>query len=486
MQGTVLEGVSEETLQLLAKAVTNGITVGTGIYGYDLRPVVSLVPVNTPTYDRIARRKGNGSKGANWNALLNVNNAQPNPFVGADAGGNFVQIEEVPVYAPYVPVRVSGQVTRDSIDYASGYADTKAIASMQTLMQWRILDNKGIIGGQAFALPAMGTVGLATSTTGGSIAATTTVHVRVAARSPYNYYWGGSGIASTDQSIATGAGNTNSVTATWPAVQGAAAYDVYVAGFYVTTTTVNTYTVTTVPVANATSVPNLPDLFVTPPSAVPGADTSYNAATSYNGLIAGISGDYTTNGPLVTPGTGQFSSGASFISLNGATMTNNGQGITEIDNMLLAIYNQAQYSPTIMIMNAQQAQDMAKKVLANNSAVLYLDPNADRTRMTAGGMIGRYINKASGGDTVLIMVDPHFPPGSILFLGERVPYPSSNITNTFEVAFLRDIAEYPYGPQLIAGTVGGGPRDVWDQSSIETVINRAPVGCGLLSNIAAG
>lgn len=486
MQGSALENLSEETVEMLVKAATNGMTFGTGVYGYDLSSLVSLVPVNTPTYDRIARRKGDGSLYANWRALLNVNNLQPNPFVGPDAGGNFIQIQEVPVAAPYMPVRVSGQVTRDSIDYASNYADAKALSSMQTLMQWRIADNKALLGGQAFALPAIGTVSLATATTGGTIPATTTVHVRVAARSPYNYYWGGSGIASADQSIATGAGSTNSITATWPAVQGAVAYDIYVAGFYVTTTTVNTYTVTSVPTGNATSVPNLPDLYGTAPTAVPTTDTSYNANTAYNGLIASISGDYTANGPITTPGSGQYSSGATFTSLNGSTMTNNGQGIQEVDNMLLSIYNSAQLSPTIMIMNAQQAQDMAKKVLANNSAVLYLDPNADRTRLTAGGMIGRYINKASGGDTVSMMVDPHFPPGQILFLSERIPYPNSGITNTFECRFLRDVAEYPYGPQLVAGSVGGGPRDVWDQSSIETLVNRAPVACGMLSNIAAG
>lgn len=492
MDASVLENISEETLAAIVKAATNGATFATGIYGYDLSGLVSQVPVNTPTFDRFARRPGDGSLNANWRALLNINNQQPNPFVGPDAGGNFVLLQEVNVSAPYMPVRVSGQVTRDSIDYGKGYADTKAIASMQTLMQWRILDNKAIIGGQAFALPTIGTVSLSTAATGGTIANSTAVHVRVAARSPYNYYWGGSGIASTDVSVTTGTtgSGTNSVTATWPAVQGAVAYDVYVgptaSGFYVTTVTTNTYTVTSVPGANASSVPSLPDLFATAPTSVPASDTSFNASTSYNGIIATLAGDYTTNGPISTPGTGQFASGATFQSLNGSTMTNNGQGITEIDNMLLSIYNAAQLSPTLMLMNAQQAQDMAKKVLANNSAVLYLDPKADRSSMTAGGMIGRYINKASGGDTVSIMVDPHYPPGNISFLAERIPYPNSGITSTFEVRTLRDVAEYPYGPQLIAGTTGGGPRDVWDQSSIETVVNRAPVACGQLSCIAAG
>lgn len=486
MESNVIEGLTQQSFDMLMKAVTNGVTVGTGIYGYDLRPIVSQVPVKTPTYDRIARHKGNGSQGVNWNALLNVNNLQPNPFVGADAGGNFVQIEKIPVYAPYQPVRVSGQCTRDSVDYASGYANTKNIAALQTLMQWRILDNKGIIGGQAYALPAMGTVTLAASASGGTIPASTAVAVRVAARSPYNFYWGGSGAASTNQSVTTGTtGNANSVTATWPSVQGASAYDVYVAGFYVTTTTVNTYTVTSVPVANAANPPKIPALYGTAPTAVPTVDTSYSA-NAYNGLIATVSGDYTTNGPITTPGSGQFSSGASFTSLDGGTMTADGQGVKEVDAMLLNIFNVAELSPTVMIMNAQQAVDLARKVLGTPAAVLYLDPNADRTKITAGGMVGRYINKADGGSSVGILVDPHWPTGSISFLSEVLPYPDNDATNTFEVAYLRDIAEYPYGAQLVPGSVGGGPRDVWDQSSIETVVNRAPVACGMMQNIAAG
>lgn len=486
MQTDAIEGLTQETFDMLMKAVTNGVTVGTGIYGYDLRPVVSQIPANTPVYDRIARRKGKGSQGANWNVLLNVNNLQPNPFVGADAGGNFVQIEKIPVFAPYQPVRVSGQCTRDSIDYASGYSNTKNIAAMQTLMQWRILDNKGIIGGQAYPLAAMGTVTLAASATGGTIAASTAVHVRVAARSPYNFYWGGSGAASTDTSVTTGStGSSNSVTATWPSVQGAAAYDIYVAGFYVTTTTVNTYTVTAVPTANAANPPKLPALYATAPTAVPTTDTSYSA-NAYNGLIAGLAGDYTTNGPITTPGSGQFSSGASFTSLDGGTMTADGQGVKEVDTMLTNIFNIAQLSPTVMVMNAQQAVDLGRKVLGTPAAVLYLDPNADRSKITAGGMIGRYINKADGGSSVGILVDPAWPTGSISFLSEVLPYPDNDDSNTFEVSFLRDIAEYPYGAQLQAGVVGGGPRDVWDQSSIETLIDRAPVACGHMQNIAAG
>lgn len=485
--GTTMDQITEETRAEIAKALQSGVSTSLGLFGFDLSGVVSQVPVNTPTYDRFARESGDGSAAANWRALLNVNNAQPNPFVGLDQGGNFVQFEEANVLAPYLPVRVSGSVTRDAIALAKNYADAKAISATGTLMQWRILDNKAIIGGQSYALPAIGATTLTTATTGGSMPATTTVHVRCAARSPLNYYWGGSGIASADNTVTTGAGNTNTVTATVPAVKGAVAYDWYVAGFYVTTTIVNTATFTSIPTQNATSVPSLPDLFATPPSAVPATDTSYSAK-SYTGLFAGILGDYSTNGPIVTPGTGEYSSGASFTSLDGGTLTADSQGVKEIDAMLLSIYNAAQLSPTVMIMNAQQSQDIARKVLGTNAAVTYLTPeDAARRGFDAGATVSGYINRASGGDRVEILVDPHFPQGSIAFLSERVPYPNSGIANTFSVRTLQDVMQFDYGAQLDP-TPGsnGGPREVWDQSSIETLVNRAPVTCGVLSNIQSG
>jgi hypothetical protein len=211
-----LNEITDETLQAIQKAATAGVISSTGLVGFDLSGVVSLVPVNTPTYDTIAREDGSGSVAANWRALLNVNSTQPNPFTGLDGGGSLINISEQDMLAKYLPVRVSGKVTRDAVALAKNYEDAKGIASIQTLMQWRIQDNKAIIGGQAWALAAIGALTFATATTGGTIAATTTVHVRVAARSAYNYFWGGSGAASTDASQATGSGTaTNTVTATW-------------------------------------------------------------------------------------------------------------------------------------------------------------------------------------------------------------------------------------------------------------------------------
>lgn len=471
------EDITAETLEAVRKAsATGGVLSATGVAGYDLSQVVSLVPVNTPTYDSTARENGDGSTAAHWKALLNLNNQQPNPFVGLDAGGQFIEFQEQDMLAPYLPVRVSGQVTRDAVALSKNYSDAKAIASVGTLMQWRIQDNKAIIGGQNWALPAVTGVSSTAATTGGSIAASTAVVVKVQARSAYNYFWGGSGIAVAAGSVTTGTGASNSVTTTWNPVKGAFAYDVFVGSSYITTVTAPTVTITST--AAQTSVPNLPGIFATVPT-VATVDGS-SSSNSYNGKLAAVLGDYSGTG-LVTPGTGS-SSGAQWVDLGGAAFSAAAQGVVEIDNMNLAIFNEAQLSPDEIVCNARVAQEIGKQALGTNAAVTYLQPESGRTGVTVGVQAARYINRATG-ETLKITVDPWFPDGAALFAANRIPYPNSGIANTFAVRTLQDVAQFDYGPQLQAGSVGGGPRDVWDQSSLETVVCRAPLACGVITGI---
>lgn len=475
-----LAAISEESIAAIRKAQTQGITGSTGLTGVDLSDVISLVPANTPLFDRTARKSPEmGAQFATWRSLLNINNQQPSPFVGIDAGGNFVLNSEQDMNAPYRPVRVSGQVTKDAIDLGRNYDDAKARAVASTMIQWRLSANRAMWGGQSYALPAIGTVTLTAGAAGTSVATGTAV--RVQARSGLNYYWGGSGLASASVSTASAAAT---FTASWPAVRGAVAYDVFVGGFYYTTVSVNSVTISSVPTANA-AVPALPGLYGTAPSLNTSSDSSFSLS-SYNGLLATLAGDVSTGGQVVTPGTGAIASGATFQSLNGAAMTSNGQGVAEIDNMLLSIWNTAQVSPDVIWANAQEAQSIANKVLSVNAAVTYLNTDqADRRGITAGTSVARYLNKAAGGAPVEIMVDPHLPPGRLVFVTERVPYPESGIANCMEVRTLRDVSQTDYGPSLVAGTVGGGPREVFDVSSFETFIHRAPVACGVLTDVAA-
>lgn len=491
-----MQGITEETLDAIQKALTAGVTVATNVTGYDLTKPVSLIPINTPWFSRVRRvNAGQGSLATHWKAFLNVNNNQPNPFTGLEGGGNYANISEEDIMALFQPVRLSGYVTRDAMALGRGYYDPKSLAVAQTLLQWRLADEKALLGGQNFALPAIGATTLTAQATGGTIGASIVVHVRVAARSTYNYYYGGSGIPSTDNSVTVSAGTVNSVLATWAAVKGAVAYDIWVANgagtfFYYGSTTVNTVTVTSMPVANATP-PSFPAFATTltngqgtAVTAIPTADFSYNSS-AYNGLMASLAGDVGTGASLVTPGTGT-ASGATFQSLDGAKLTGTSGGITEIDNWLQTIFDTAQVSPTALLMNSQQAKDIKNHIWGGGNAVTYLDPQSNgRVGATAGGSFAHYINGSSGGDILEIIVDPQMPVGTVIAICEMVPYPDSGISNPFELRTLQDVTQFDYGAPLVVGA-NGGPRDIWDVSSIETFVNRAPVTCGVLSNIAAG
>jgi hypothetical protein len=510
---TDLEGLSQETLDILRKA-TSGILVSTGVQGVDLSGFTSLVPVNVPARNNTSAFPrviaGEGSQVALWRTWLNQNSSQYSAAVGNDYAGSMTQFLEQDVYAPYRPLAKAGRVTLDAVAVARNYVDALAQGELQTLNQLFIAQDMNIINSQAWPLGTPGAPSLTTSTTGGSIAATTAVYVRVAARSGANYFEGGSTIASTDATITTGSGSTNSVTASLAAIKGAVAYDWYVgasatatAEYYVGTTTVASIVITAIPGSAPTSVPSstltacplistlLPGQGVLPlalpPVAGSGAavtsnDTSYSS-NYYNGVLASTLGDYGATGP-VQPGTGT-ASGATFIDAGGAAPTLSGGGISILDQINDSLWASVQLSPTAYMVNSLQADEISKQILSSSSATTFLPPtDADaRTNLAGGGYIGRYINRAAGGVPVMIEVHPRVAPGTIIARTDRVPFPGSNIGSVFEVRCQYDTMRFDYAANYNPGTVGGGPRYDFEIRSMETLVNRAPVAQAVVGNV---
>ncbi len=489
-----IQEMTEETLSMLRKAQTSGVLVSTGVQGVDLSGLVSLVPVNVPARNNTSAFPrtiaGEGSQTALWRALLNINAQQASAAVGNDYAGSMTLFDEQDVYAPYRPLAKSGRVTLDAVAVARNYADALAVAELQTLNQLFIAQDMAIINGQAYALPAVSTPTLTADTTGGSIAASTAVYVKVAAQSGANYFDnGGSGVASAAATVTTATATaTNSVVASIPAVKGAASYQWWVGStsgtqFYYATTTVASVTITTIPTANQ-ALPNLPLLNQTlPPAAPPTADTSYST-NYYNGVVASTLGDYGATGP-VTPGTGN-SSGATFIDNGGNAPQLSGGGVDIFDKINDAIWASVQLSPTAYMVNSLQGDEVSKLILNTSSALTFLPPtDADaRTNLAGGGYIGRYINRAAGGVPVAIEVHPRVAPGTIIARTDRVPFPGSNIGTVFEVRCQFDTMRFNYAANLNPGTLGGGPRYDFEIRSMETLVNRSPVSMAIVSNVA--
>jgi hypothetical protein len=333
----------------------------------------------------------------------------------------------------------------------------------------------------ALGTPATPTVTPVAS--GGAIPATTAVPVKVAARTGTNYSYGGSTAASAAGTATTAAGSGNSATVTVTAVRGAVAYDWFVNNFYYTTTTTNKVTVTAIPTSNNAIPANLPGLFGTAPASVPVADSSANP-NEFNGLLTTLSGDYATGGAsgLVQAGTG-LASGASFISLDGATFTGSGQTINELDQLNATFFNQTFMSPTAYMCSAVDAAKLTTLILGstNGGQTFFTPGNDGRTDITAGGFVGHYVNKSTA-TVVKIEVHPNMVPGTLIARTDHVNFPNSNISNVFELRDLEGVQDFEYGVSRGTGP-GGGPRFDGEVYSSSVLVNRAPIAQAVLTNI---
>lgn len=497
---TPLADMTEETLGAIKKAQTSGILESTGFYSYDLSSLVSLIPVVTPFRDIVARKQSpDGNPFAVWRAVMNLTNSQPDPAVGFDYAGSEVQFLEQDFQARYKPLAMAGLVTQDSFDLAKGYADPYAVATFNVLNQLLIAEDRKLLGAQSFALAQPSAPALATATTGGSIAASTTVYVGVAARTGSGYYYGSGNSQGNSANVTAGSGtSTNTVTATVGAVRGAVCYDWFQSSngttwYYYTTTTVNAVTMTKTIAANqplpaATAAPDLTTLWkgsAGVPTYNGSADNGSANANDYDGFLATLSGDYNGVGQWGTPGTGTANPSI-WNSLNGASLTLSGGSITEIENLLfLPLWNQVKTSPTAIMVNAAQAQEIANLVLGSSAATTFLNTDASgRISTTAGGRVGEIVNVPAGGVTVPIEVHTSLPPGTIVARTDRVPFPQAQIDSVLECRTLRDTAQFDYGIGRVAGVQGGGPRREFELRTVSALLNRAPVAMASLTNVA--
>ena len=510
--GADMLGLTEETFAL-AKAATAGIDTTTAIAGIDLlNDIMSWVPVDTPFFNSCPRGQGKGAVAVFWQTLLNINNQQNYRATPANEAAAVVKVQNQYTFSPYQAIGSGGFVSWDAIAQGSDYTDVLAVDTLQTINQQLITCEVNQINSQNFALPAVGSPTLVPHTTGGSVGAVT-VYVKVAARSPMNWYSGGSGAASAEADSGALTGTTNSVTASVAAVKGAAGYDWYggsAAGaeYYYTTTPVNTVTITSVPTA-AANVPTSyamlygsygPGSPAQGPTAVPTVDSSYQSYWQ-NGLLASILGDWPSspdqaivtgqNPPgLGTPGSG-VTQGAYYQSLDGAQLTVTGAAFAQIDDMNRKIYDTYQVTPSRMLMGSQLITDFANAFLDNPQAVTWLSPDARDGRLSAvmGGHVATYANKTVNGEPIELWLMPKLPPGQIISVIDSLPFPGSNVTSALQARTQYDFFRFDYGAQRGAtndGSDNTGPRYDFEIRSREAFVNKAAGVMGVIQGIGSG
>jgi hypothetical protein len=498
--------ITEETLAAIQKAQTTGIMTATGDYSYDLSGLINLIPVVTPFRDLVPRTKSlNGNPFAVWRSFMDATNSQPDPSMGFDNAAPEMVFKLQTFQAAYKPTGMALNVTQDSYDLATGYqdGDPYANATFQTLNQVLIADDRKQLCAQSFALAAASAPTLTQHASGGTIGAVQ-VYVGAAGRTGSGYFFGSGNSQGASANTTFGSGSANSVSATVPALRGAVAYDWFQSSngtvwYYYGTTTTNTITMTSVitqnqAVTTGTSVPDLTANWMGIAPGKPGytgptyngsADNGSANENDYDGFLASLTGDYNGNGQWAQPGAGTANPSV-WNSLNGAALTLTGGTIAEIEEYLfLPLWQQVKCSPTAIMVNGIQAQEIANLILNSNSATTFLNTDeSGRVNVVAGGRVGTVLNAYTGGTPVPIEVHVSLPPGTIAARTDRVPFPNANITGVIEQRCLRDTAQFEYATARVPGVQGGGPRKESEIRTMSAFVNRAPVAMALLQNVA--
>lgn len=459
-----------------------------GITAYDLEaPAKILFPVLTPLRNMIPRVTGGMGIQANWRGVTGVNTTGLSAGVSGGNRGGVISMGTTDYLAAFRGLGLEDYVTFEAQMAGQGFDDVRALATQSLLKALMLQEEVIILGGNSStAIGTTPTPTVADVATGGTIAPNSAQRVyaialtlegwrnsTVAAGIPFQItrtnadgstdtYGGGSGQISAVGTVTTAndGNSTHSLTASVTAVAGAFAYAWYwgTAGNELlgAITTVNKVTI----LATATGTQNK--------TAAPAADYSRNTLI-FDGLLAFAAAGSTNNAyykALATDG----------------TLTADGTGgIVEFDTLLRDRWDNFRLSPDAIWVNAEQAIDVNKKVLAgasNGAQRFVFDSN--QGKIAGGTMVASYLNKfgQGGAKELPIKIHPNMPPGTVLFTTAELPYPMSNVSSVLRILCRRDYYQIDW-PQRSRKYETGVYSD-------EVLQNYFPPALGMITNIKAG
>ena len=451
---------SDDTIDLIRQQLadtTRAVTTGTGLIGYELEaPAKTIYPVQTPLVNMIPRRRGGGNDVCHWKAITSF-----------DTGRLWGTVDGNNIGSSVTPLVASMQNTyqmialNNSVDFKAQFrgrsleGDVRSVVMSQLLYQLKIVEERWLLQASARVMVPPAPL-VSTATTGGSVAAATN-WVQVSARDN-----SGSHVETTPSTavsiVTTGA--TSTITVTIFTVPNAFEYRVYIGtgaaqpangamwlqagisdanalqpGTNVTITLANGGGV--VPVGEVQG----PTIVVTQTAALTTSGTNPQTTNSSNTFLDAGSNQIMWDGviqqALLNTGTG-----------NGLTLgaqvaqPASGTGIltlADLDNLLLALVNQASGDPDFLVMNPLQQYKLTNLVMASNAFrfVAEASHNASEGNLTANYRVTHYENKSTG-KVMPIIPDRYCPADTIVALPLSIPYPTPEITTALEIETNQD------------------------------------------------
>lgn len=479
-----------------ADALRKNVTLATGLTYYDLRsPALNLFPTVTPLRNAISRNsRANPGDALHYKAIF-ATIGSGFPYMGWVPEGHrsaSMSYQSVPKTVPYATLGEEDSLTDEAKYAADGFEDESAMVQLRLLLKMFVKEEAAILGGNAtMTLSAPGTITSGAAGGGATLPALTysayvcaltqegfqnsslTAGVATALTitgndgSTYTLN-GGSSALSANKTQGITLGQTLSLSV--PAVRGAVAYAWFVGAVGAekleTITTINSVTFTA-PLAGSGQAA----------TQVVG-DHSNNGATAFDGLLT-TAFNAGSNAYFQSLATGTAGAGT------GLTASGVG-GITEIDNMLVSMWNNFKVSPTVIYVNAQELRNITAKVLTNASApLLRYNVEADQSgmveyKLTAAGVVSFYFNPytADGGVRIPIKIHPNLAPGTLIGWCEKLPpwYVSNATPMVAEILTRKD-----YTNEVWPRTNRVQYYGVYTQ---ETLAVYCPFAMGIITNIA--
>ncbi len=469
------------------------ISTATGLVAFDLQaPAKNLYPAATPLRNRVPRVSGGTGTATNWRQVSAIVGSGYDAIGWVAEGQRAGQMSYVTATksAPYVTLGEEDAATFEAINAAVGFEDMQATMAMRLLQKTMLKEEMAILAGNtSLGLGAPPAPTLAAAGAGATLpAATYSVIVVALTLEGYRNSSLGAGVA-TSKSI-TGAdgktfavnggssnksaGATQAVTlgqtlsATVAPVQGAVAYAWFVGATGAETlqaiTTINSATFSAPLVGGSQAASTIT------------ADCSTNSL-GFDGLLT-TALNSANNAYVKTLPTG--------VAGAGTTLTASGRGsVAEIDQMLEAMWDAYQVSPTVLFVNSQELRNITNKVLSSGTGPLLQyrqDADGGAYQLDAGGTIATYYNPflLDGGLRIPVKIHPFAPPGTILAYAETLPaqYQSSETPNVAEVKCRQDYYAIDWPPVTRQRQKGVYVEEV--------LAVYAPFAMGVITNIANG
>jgi len=504
----MFEDVTQQTIDLLNRMPANGALSKTtisqslaanGLNAFDLRgPAVSLYPVLTPLRNTLPREiSQQGDTATRWKAIVGVNTAN-NPILtaGVQEGrrGGEIAVTEQDFIATYAGLGLEASINWEAVWSGGKVFDNKATLTKALLNSVMIAEEAVLLAGNAslvlgpLSAPVIGTavangnltvqtanlvfcvaltlegLRLATGNINGQglqpVVSTTTIKSTVSRTnidgSSTVFNGGASQVSPASNAVDTTAG-FRTLPVTIPAVRGAVAYAWFI-GLAIGTAKLAAITTTNSVVLNTDPISTQVASVFSP------QDFSTNA-TEFDGFLTLAA---------------KTSSGAYFKSLDGAFLTSDGaNGIVEIDAALQSFWDNARLSPNEIWIHSQEARNINKKIInaGTSSLVRFTTQQANEPFIMGGTSVAKYWNKFTA-QWIDLNIHPAMPAGMMLFKTNEIPYPMAEVGAVNLVRCRRDYyqIEWPFVSR----------QYVYGVYTDEVLVCRAPLGLGVIANIANG